>query len=131
MGLPKGTTRPDMIEISPESILKHAKLSGVSLNNVYQITGSNVHEIVRRGRTSAPVIRKIARALRCDVRELIIGELPEEDDETAKVFFGPTCHETKPCFGRSEDGHCKVLARGYEKGHKCPFQKAHRKDRNT
>ena len=127
MGLPKGTTRPDMIEISPESILKHAKLSGMSLNNVYQITGSNVHEIVRRGRTSAPVIRKIASALRCKPEDLIVGGgLPEEDDETAKVFFGPTCYETKPCFGRSEDGHCKVLARGYEKGHKCPFRKAHR-----
>ena len=112
MGLPKGTTRPDMIEISPESILKHAKLSGMSLNNVYQITGSNVHEIVRRGRTSAPVIRKIASALRCKPEDLIVGELPEEDDETAKVFFGPTCYETKPCFGRSKDGHCKVLARG-------------------
>ena len=126
MGLPKGTTRPDMIEVSSESILQHAKLSGVSLNNVYQITGSNVHEIVRRGRTSAPVIRKIARALRCDVRELIIGELPEEDDETAKVFFGPTCYETKPCFGRSEDGHCKILAVGYTNGKRCPFCKERR-----
>ena len=129
MGLPKRTTRPDMIEISPESILKHAKLSGMSLSNVYQITGSNVHEIVRRGRTSAPVIRKIASALRCKPEDLIIGELPEEDEETANSFFGPTCYETKPCFGRSEDGYCKILARGYEKGHKCPFQKAHRKDR--
>ena len=126
MGLPKGTTRPDMIEISSENILKHAKLSGVSLNNVYQITGSNVHEIVRRGRTSAPVIRKIARALRCDVRELIIGDLPEENDETAKVFFGPTCYETKPCFGRSEDGHCKILAVGYTNGKRCPFCKERR-----
>ena len=126
MGLPKGTTRPDMIEISPENILKHAKLSGMSLNNVYQITGSNVHEIVRRGRTSAPVIRKIASALRCKPEDLIVGELPEEDDETAKVFFGPTCHETKPCFGRSEDGHCKILAVGYAQGHRCPFCKERR-----
>ena len=126
MGLPKGTTRPDMIEISPESILKHAKLSGVRLNNVYQITGSNVHEIVRRGRTSAPVIRKIASALRCKPEDLIVGELPEEDDETAKVFFGPTCYETKPCFGRSEDGHCKILAVGYTEGHRCPFRKERR-----
>ena len=126
MGLPKGTTRPDMIEISPESILKHAKLSGVSLNNVYQITGSNVHEIVRRGRTSAPVIRKIARALRCDVRELIIGDLPEDNEETAKALLGPQCHETKPCFGRSEDGHCKILAVGYAEGHRCPFRKEKR-----
>ena len=129
MGLPKGTTRPDMIEVSSESILKHAKLSGMSLSNVYQITGSNVHEIVRRGRTSAPVIRKIAKALRCDVRELIIGDLPEEDEETANGFFGPTCYETKPCFGRSEDGHCKILAVGYTEGHRCPFRKAKRKDR--
>ena len=129
MGLPKGTTRPDMIEVSSENILKHAKLNGMNLYNVYQITGSNVHEIVRRGRTSAPVIRKIARALRCDVRELIIGDLPEDNEETAKALFGPTCHETKPCFGRSEDGYCKILARGYEKGHKCPFRKAKRKDR--
>ena len=126
MGLPKGTTRPDMIEISPESILKHAKLNGMSLNNVYQITGSNVHEIVRRGRISAPVIRKIASALRCEPEDLIVGELPEEDDETAKVFFGPTCYETKPCFGRSEDGHCKVLARGYAQGRRCPFRKEKR-----
>ena len=126
MGVPKGTTRPDMIEISPENILKHAKLSGMSLNNVYQITGSNVHEIVRRGRTSAPVIRKIASALRCKPEDLIVGELPEEDDETAKVFFGPTCHETKPCFGRSEDGHCKILAVGYAEGHRCPFRKEKR-----
>ena len=126
MGLPKGTTRPDMIEISSENILKHAKLSGVSLNNVYQITGSNVHEIVRRGRTSAPVIRKIARALRCDVRELIIGDLPEKDEETAGSIFGPTCYETKPCFGRSEDGHCKVLAVGYTNGKRCPFCKERR-----
>jgi len=126
MGLPKGTTRPDMIEISPESILKHAKLSGMSLNNVYQITGSNIHEIVRRGRTSAPVIRKIASALRCKPEDLIVGELPEEDDETAKVFFGPTCYETKPCFGQSEDGHCKILAVGYTNGKRCPFCKERR-----
>ena len=126
MGLPKGTTRPDMIEISPESILKHAKLSGMSLNNVYQITGSNVHEIVRRGRTSAPVIRKIASALRCKPEDLIVGELPKEDDETAKVFFGPTCYETKPCFGRTEDGHCRILAVGYTQGHRCPFRKEKR-----
>ena len=131
MGLPKGTTRPDMIEVSPESILQHAKLSGMSLSNVYQITGSNVHEIVRRGRTSAPVIRKIAKALRCKPEDLIIGDLPEEDGETANSFFGPTCYETKPCFGRSEDGHCRILARGYDRGHRCPFQKAHRKDRST
>ena len=131
MGLPKGTTRPDMIEISPESILKHAKLSGMSLSNVYQITGSNVHEIVRRGRTSAPVIRKIASALRCKPEDLIIGELPEEDEEATNSIFGPTCYETKPCFGRSEDGHCRILARGYDRGHRCPFQKAHRKDRST
>ena len=131
MGLPKGTTRPDMIGVSSESILQHAKLSGVSLNNVYQITGTSPYAVMRQGRASAPIIRKIASALRCKPEDLIVGELPEEDDETAKVFFGPTCYETKPCFGRSEDGHCKVLARGYEKGHKCPFRKAHRKDRNT
>ena len=129
MGLPKGTTRPDMIEVSPESILQHAKLSGVSLNNVYQITGTSPYDVMRRGRASAPVIRKIARALRCDVRELIIGDLPEEDEETAGSIFGPTCYETKPCFGRSEDGHCKILAVGYTQGHRCPFRKAHRKDR--
>ena len=126
MGLPKGTTRPDMIEISPENILKHAKLSGVSINNVSMITGSNVHGVMRQGRASAPVIRKIAKALRCDIKELIIGDLPEEDDGTAKVFFGPTCYETKPCFGRSEDGHCKILAVGYTNGRKCPFCKERR-----
>ena len=126
MGLPKGTTRPDMIEISPESILQHAKLSGVSLNNVYQITGTSPYAVMRQGRASAPIIRKIAKALRCRPEDLIIGELPEEDDETAKVFFGPTCHETKPCFGRSEDGHCKILAVGYTQGHRCPFRKEKR-----
>ena len=126
MGSPKRTTRPDMIEISPESILKHAKLSGMSLSNVYQITGSNVHEIVRRGRTSAPVIRKIASALRCKPEDLIVGDLPEEDEEATNSIFGPTCYETKPCFGRSEDGHCKILARGYAQGHRCPFRKEKR-----
>jgi DNA-binding Xre family transcriptional regulator len=115
-----------MIEISPESILKHAKLSGMSLNNVYQITGSNVHEIVRRGRTSAPVIRKIASALRCKPEDLIVGELPEEDEETAGSIFGPTCYETKSCFGRSDDGHCKILAVGYANGKRCPFCKERR-----
>ena len=126
MGLPKGTTRPDMIEISSESILQHAKLSGVSLSNVYQITGTSPYDVMRRGRASAPVIRKIASALRCKPEDLIIGDLPEEDGETANSFFGPTCYETRPCFGRSEDGHCKVLARGYEQGHKCPFRKEKR-----
>ena len=126
MGLPKGTTRPDMIEVSSESILKHAKLSGVSLNNVYRITGTSPYNAMRRGGASAPVIRKIAKALRCKPEDLIIGDLPEEDEETAGNIFGPTCYETKPCFGRSEDGHCKILARGYEQGCKCPFRKEKR-----
>jgi hypothetical protein len=115
-----------MIEISPESILKHAKLSGMSLNNVYQITGTSPYDVMRRGRASAPVIRKIAKALRCKPEDLIIGDLPEDNEETAKALFGPTCHETKPCFGRSEDGHCKILAVGYTQGHRCPFRKEKR-----
>jgi len=126
MGLPKGTTRPDMIEISPESILQHAKLSGVSLNNVYQITGTSPYAVMRQGRASAPIIRKIASALRCKPEDLIIGDLPEDNEETAKALFGPTCHETKPCFGRSEDGHCKILAVGYTNGKRCPFCKERR-----
>ena len=126
MGLPKGTTRPDMIEVSPESILQHAKLNGVSLNNVYQITGTSPYDVMRRGRASAPVIRKIAKALRCKPEDLIVGDLPEDNEETAKALFGPTFHETKPCFGRSEDGHCKILAVGYTQGHRCPFRKERR-----
>ena len=129
MGLPKGTTRPDMIEVSSESILQHAKLSGVSLSNVYQITGTSPYDVMRRGRASAPVIRKIASALRCKPEDLIIGDLPEEDEEATNSIFGPTCYETRPCFGRSEDGHCKILAVGYTEGRRCPFRKAKRKDR--
>lgn len=126
MGLPKGTTRPDMIEVSSESILQHTKLSGVSLNNVYQITGTSPYDVIRRGRASAPVIRKIAKALRCKPEDLIVGELPVDNKKTAKAFFGPECHETKPCFGRSKDGYCKVLAVGYTNGKRCPFCKERR-----
>ena len=131
MGLPKGTTRPDMIEVSSENILERAKLSGVSLNNVYQITGTSPYDVMRRGRASAPVIRKIAKALRCKPEDLIIGDLPEEDGETANSFFGPTCYETKPCFGRSEKGRCQILAKGYDRGHRCPFRKEKRGDRGA
>jgi len=126
MGLPKGTRRPDMIEVSSESILKHAKLSGVSLNNVYQITGTSPYAVMRQGRASAPIIRKIAKALRCRPEDLIIGELPKDDEKSASGIFGPTCHETKPCFGRSKDGHCKILAVGYTNGKRCPFCKERR-----
>lgn len=126
MGLPKGTRRPDTVDVSTANILHHMKLTGMSYNSIKDITGTDMRYIMRYERSTIPVIQKVARCLRCRPEDLIIGELPEEDDETAKVFFGPQCHETKPCFGRSEDGHCKILAVGYAQGHRCPFRKEKR-----
>ncbi len=126
MGLPKGTRRPDTVDISTANILHHMKLTGMSYNSIKDITGTDMRYIMRYERSTIPVIQKVARCLRCRVEDLIVGELPEVGEDTKMVTFGPQCHETKPCFGRSEDGHCKVLARGYEQGHRCPFRKEKR-----
>jgi len=126
MGLPKGARRPDTVDISTANILHHMKLTGMSYNSIKDITGTDMRYIMRYERSTIPVIQEVARALRCRVEDLIVGELPEVRDNTKMVTFGPQCHETKPCFGRSEDGHCKVLAVGYAEGHRCPFCKERR-----
>ena len=80
MGLPKGTRRPDTVDISTANILHHMKLTGMSYNSIKDITGTDMRYIMRYERSTIPVIQKVARALRCKVEDLIVGELPEVGD---------------------------------------------------
>lgn len=115
----------DRVAVSVSKICDRMAVLGMNMTELSQTANTNMWVIVKSGRTTRTTAGAIAEALRLKSSDIITG-VPEEAQVLKNVVFGPECYETKPCFGRSEEGRCQILREGYDKGMKCPFTKEKR-----
>ena len=120
----------DRVIVSVPEIFDRMGRLSMNMTMLSKLAGSDMWSVTRTGRTTKLTAYEIASALKCKPSDIIVG-VPEETQVLTSVVYGPECHEVEPCFGRSEDGHCRILARGYDRGHRCPFRKEKRGERGA
>ena len=115
----------DRVLVSVSKIYDRMGALHLNMTQLSALTNTNMWSITKSGRTVKTTAYEIAEALQCKPSDIIIG-VPEETKVLGSVVYGPECYEMGPCFGRSDKGRCQILARGYEKGRRCPFRKEKR-----
>ena len=115
----------DRVIVSVPEIFDRMGRLSMNMTMLSKLAGSDMWSVTRTGRTTKLTAYEIASALKCKPSDIIVG-VPEETQALSSVVYGPECYEAAPCFGRSEKGRCQILAKGYDRGHRCPFRKEKR-----